>query len=374
MLTLTDTMVELADCHTTLYYLEAPQPGPLPLGTSASYNQLYATVGAPARVTYDAVAGHAGVLLEKLRPFFKKNNYWNRFFASGQITAYPNFAWDFALPILCSLKARINFIANAKFKFQVRPLPSVLLYPFGWSARLSLRLLGPHSVDDLAAFNQHIFDNKAFHIDPDPAPVPGGGPSTFSLPEVFDHIADAVRIDAFGGLKTKDFGPNDPVIVTTVLAKKGGTLKPGGLGNAQQKVLLRIVKPDGPPLTGKIQDYLHELDPNVKYVVMDNYGRFIWMEDLLNPVDRNYQHLRCYHNNTFNSLVQARHLFQLLTQAAMLKALPPPVAELTDKAVAALATPSLFYENASLRQFLRDPAVSDARNKMAKFNPKPAGP
>jgi hypothetical protein len=373
MLTLTDTMVELADCHTTLYYLDAPQQGPLPLGTSASYNQLYATVGAPNRVTYDGVAGHAGVLLDKLTPFFKKNNYWNRFFASSQVAIYPDLAWDFALPILCSLKLRINFIADAKFKFQVRPMPSVLLYPFGWSARVSLRLVGPHTVDNLAAFNQHIFDNKCFHINPDPAPGPKG-PATFSLPEVFDHIAEGVRTDAFGGLKTRDFSPNDAVIVTTVFAKNGGTLKSGGLGDAQQKVLLRIVKPDGPPLAGKVQDYVHDVDPpKVKYVVMHNYGRFIWMEDLLNPVDRNYQHLRCYHNNSFNSLVQARHLYQLLTQSAGLKALPAPVSELTDKAVAALATPSLYYENASLRQFLLDPAVSTARNNMAKFNPKPGG-
>jgi hypothetical protein len=236
---------------------------------------------------------------------------------------------------------------------------------------MSLRLVGPHEVDDLAAFNQHIFANKSFSVDPDPNPA---APSRFSLREVFDYIAEGVRTDAFGGLKTKDFGPNNAVVVTTVMAKNGGTLKPEGLSNDQQKVLLRIVKPEGPPLAGKIQDYIYDLDPNVKYLVMDNYGRFIWMEDRLNPMDRNYEHLRCYHNNTFNSLVHARHLFQVLTQAARLKVLPAPVSDLTDKAVAALDSASLYYENASLREFLSAPEVSNARNNMAKFTPKPGGP
>jgi hypothetical protein len=310
-------------------------------------------------------------MLDKMSPFFRKNNYWNRFFATGQVAVYPDLAWDFLLPILCSLKVRINFVPDAKFKFQVRPIPSVLLYPFGWSACMSLRLVGPHEVDDLAAFNQHIFANKSFSVDPDPTPA---APSRFSLREVFDYIAEGVRTDAFGGLKTKDFGPNDAVVVTTVMAKNGGTLKPEGLSNDQQKVLLRIVKPEGPPLAGKIQDYIYDLDPNVKYLVMDNYGRFIWMEDRLNPMDRNYEHLRCYHNNTFNSLVHARHLFQVLTQAARLKVLPAPVSDLTDKAVAALDSASLYYENASLREFLSAPEVSNARNNMAKFTPKPGGP
>src|SRR5204863_10123462 len=104
MLTLTQTVIYAADCHTSLFYFQPAMKGPLPLGNSASYNSFYESLA--AGVTYQDQSGHAGSILNKFSTFFRKNNYWNRFFASGQIAAYPTQAWEFALPIVCSLKLR----------------------------------------------------------------------------------------------------------------------------------------------------------------------------------------------------------------------------------------------------------------------------
>jgi hypothetical protein len=377
MTTLTETAIELADCHTTLYYLgaKAPQPATLPLGTEEDYNAFYKKVATPARVTYEDISGQAGTILGKLSVVYKKNTYWNSFFGTGQLEAYPGLAWKFILPVSCSLKARITFIPDARFKFKVRLIPRALVYPCGWSTWVSLLLNGPHTLEDLAAFNQQLFDGKPFRLDRDPAlaPLP---PSSYSLSQLFEHVADGVRKDVFGAIKAKDFAPRDAVVVTTVRAKHGGILSIDGLNKDQEGQLLRIVKPDGPPLQGAAKDYAYRFERNssLKYMVIDNYGRFTWMDDLLQPVDRNYQHLCCYHNNTFFSLVQARHLYQLLTQAARLKTLSNPLAELTDMADENLSSPSYYYENASLRAFLRATAVADARKKMEKFDPKPASP
>lgn len=53
-------------------------------------------------------------------------------------------------------------------------------------------------------------------------------------------------------------------------------------------------------------------DRDVNYVVADQLGRFIWMEDLLQPESVNQMRLECYHHNTFRSLIQAWHFFGLV--------------------------------------------------------------
>jgi hypothetical protein len=376
MPTLKETKIELSDCHTTLYYfgVSKPNPAPLPLGTEESYVKLYETVAAPMRITYDDVSGQAGVILEKLSPAYHKNKYWETFFAGVPYEAYAQNAWQFVLPIVCSLKTRIEFIPDKEFNFAVRPIPRVVLYPFGWSAWLSLRLMGSHTLDQLASFSASLFTRRCFRLDPDPAPL-DEQPSAYSVRDFFRHVAAGVRADAFGGMKTLSFGPQEPVSVTTVLVKEGGRPALGGLLGDLPNVLLRLAKPEGPPSGGDLEDHVHRLydEDDTTYVVMEKYGRFTWMErQLKNPVGQNYAHLRCYHNNTFNSLLHARHLYQLLTQAARLEKLTEPLSTLTKLASFYLSSASLYYENASLREFLRDAAVADAKKKIAELNKKPA--
>jgi hypothetical protein len=359
MTTFTDVMVEVADCHTTLYHLGATAPNnpTLPLSDSPGYLSLYAKIAAGNGVTYQSVTGQPGAMLKKLSPIFRKNDYWHHFFGSGNLAQYPNRVWEFMVPILCAIDLHVDPPQSA---IRVSPMPYVVLYPFGWSNCLSLRLQGELELKDLADFNANLFASKPFTI----------AGAAASVRELFAKMSDGVRADAFGGSQANDFEPKDPIIVTTIMASYGGNLKLNGLSSSEVQLLLRIVKPEGPLPSGKLSDYIHRLSPNdkEKYVVMNNCGRFTWMEDRLVPVNRNYQHLRCNHNNTFNSILHARHLYQLLTQAIKLKPQPPSLDAVTKRASETLGLPVLYYKSASLRGFLIDADVAAAREKLEKLS------
>ena len=109
---------------------------------------------------------------------------------------------------------------------------------------------------------------------------------------------------------------------------------------------------------------------DVDYMAADNFGRFIWMEHLLRRegagANHNYQHLECYHQNSFAALLQAWHVAGLV-EAARDASSPPP--RLTDLAAAAkrqLRDPR--FVNASSREFLKSKDVQDlvAEGKNAK--------
>lgn len=375
MTTLTETALDLADCHTTFYYLGAKPPltAPMPLGTVEDYGGLYQTVAAPARVTYsDVTGGNSGSLMVKLSPVYRNSKYWRRYLGSGEYDLYHESAWDSIMPIEVSLSTRVEFIPNVRFNFKVSPVPRVLLYPFGWSAWLSLRLTGDHTLGELSAFLQHIFAAKAFHLGPDPAP-PDQQPSAYTLREVFSHVARGVRVDAFGGNKTKDFDSQEMIAVTTVLGKHGGSLSLGALKPAVQEEILRIVKPEGPAPKEPLLDYVFRRseDELREYVVMNDHKRFIWLEHLLVPEGRNYEHLRCYHNNTFHSLIQARNLLELLVMAGKQKTISDPLVGLVQTAIGYLESPN--YKNASLREFLKDTAITNAIKKLKKSDKSEEG-
>ena len=361
MPTMKEVMVEVGDCHTSFYHVgsTSPQNPPLPLGSAAAYSALYAKVAAPTAVTYQSITGNPGVMLNKLAPAFRENKYWEFFFSVDDVSQYPARAWKFLVPIRCSLLPRVDFAG--KLNFSVSPQPDVILYPFGWTNCLSLRLRGDFQLQELADFNASLFSKKLFTI-PDAA----GNPVAASVWDVFRRMSEGVRTDAFGGPLASDYAPKQPIIVTTVMESYGGNLTLDGLSASEEQALLRIVKPEPPPPAGNLSDYVHRLQPldKEKYVVMVDYGRFTWMEDRLVPGDRNYQHLRCNHNNTFNSLVHARHLYQLLSEAFDQDPLSASLTELATQANRTLGLPARYYKSASLRGFLLDPAVSDIRQKM----------
>jgi hypothetical protein len=364
MPTLTEAMVEVGDCHTSFYHLgpAPPQNPPLLLGTAADYTALYAKVAAPQPVTYQSLTGNPGVLLNKLSPAFRDNKYWGYFFGVDEPDQYLGNVWKLLAPIRCSVTLRVDFPSGGKSKLTVSPQPDVILYPFGWTNCLSLRVRGEFQLQDLADFNESLFAKKLFTI-----PNAAGQPVDASVWDVFRSMSKGVRADAFGGALAGDFAPKQPIIVTTIMESHSGNLTLDGLSSSEEQALLRIVKPEPPPPSGNLSDYVHRLpDPKYeKYVVMVDYGRFTWMEDRLLPEDRNYQHLRCNHNNTFNSLVHARHLYQLLTDAVNQNALSPSLTEVAAQANRLLGLPSLYYKSASLRGFLNDPKVAAARQAMA---------
>jgi len=370
--TFTEAMVEVADCHTTLYYVGAspPEHPPLPLGNAEDYGELYAKIANSKVGNYTDIAGHPGVVLNKFTAIYRENHYWNYFFANDDLAGYPDLAWEFLVPILCSVNLRVQFALQGKLNIKVSPVPRVILYPFGWSNWLSLRLKGEFTLEDLANFNASLFADKSLQlIGQADQPLP------FVLRDLFSLMSKGVRTDAFGGTETRDFAPKEPVVVTTIMEKYGSRLALNGLDTKGIQTLLRVVKPEGALPSANLGQfvkpgkYLQPLagDDEEKYVVMKDYGRFLYLEDRLQPVERNYQHLRCYHNNTFNSLLHARHLYQLLAQAAKLKSLLGPLYELTSKANDYLVTPTDYYENASLRGFLLDPSVATVKTKIEKL-------
>lgn len=365
----TEVMVEVADCHTTLYHLGAtpPQSPPLPMMDAPSYTSLYSKIAAAGSGDYSNLSGRPGVMLKKLSTIYRKNDYWHYFFANNDLTQYPGRAWEFLVPIRCTINLHVDFALGGKFNLNVSPVPYVVLYPFGWSNCLSLRLQGNLALQDLAAFNTSLFAEKSFTI---PSSAAGQPATPVSVEDLFAKMSDGVRADAFAQTLADEFAPKEPIIVTTIMASYDGNLKLKGLSAKEMQDLLRIVKPEGPLPSGSLSDKIHRLQPDdkEKYVVMNNYGRFTWMQDRLVPAGRNYQHLRCNHNNTFNSLVHARHLYQLLTRAVNFNSPPAALGSLAKRANDSLGLPSLYYNSASLRGFLLDPDVKAIRKKMDKLS------
>jgi len=363
---LTQSIIDVADCHTTPYYFDeqAPTPSPLPFLNQDNYQGLYQKVSVPKGLAYsDARNGTAGVVLNRLKPAYYANKYWRQYLRTREIALFPQRSWSRMLPLKCSLlpPTAIDFIPSPKFQLRVSPHPRVLLYPFGWSTWVSLLLNGEHTLADLAAFVSHICTAQIFRIN--------SAAKDFTLRSFFDHVAGGVRNDAFGGGQTNDQDFQHISIVTTVLAKRRATYSLDGVSATDQNLILQIVKPEGPSAKGTLKDYAlrRKSGQPTEYVVTNDYNSFIWMESLLDPVDRKHEHLRCYHNNTFHSMIQARHQYELLLGASDFHSSPGKdlikiaIEELKAPARADNRISSDNYCNLNLVKFLESPAVANAR-------------
>jgi hypothetical protein len=331
------------------------------------YRDLYKSISPPAsKRCADLRPDQTATILDKLSPAFRDNKYWHRYMATRNYRSYAGAAWGNMVPVAATLKARVEFVPVGVLPFKVSPVPRVLIYPFGWTTWLSLRLQGEYGLPDLAAFMQHLFDDhaKPFQIVP---PPPGQPPVTLSLRGLFDFVAQGVRSDAFGGDET-DTDSQDMVTVVTVLAKHDGSLSLGALDDAEQKLLRRIVSPEGPPPSSPFAEHVYRVAPGseVEYVIAEKYGRFVWLNELLRSVDRNRQKLRCHHNNTVLSLVQALHLRELIDEGVKgKKPLPETLKAMLEGAKDRLSDPP--YRNASLVLFLEDESVKEAIEKVEKL-------
>lgn len=365
MPTLTETMIDIADRHTTLYYLgEKPPAGPLPFQTKDAYCALHATLGQGA--DYTAVAtGRNAALLARMKPAYSDNKYWQSYVGLAP-AAFPGAAWESLLPIDISLKRRVSCVSDPRFKFRVSPVPRVRLYPFGWSTWLSLRVSGEHNVSDLAALLEWLFTDKALQYE--------GEATTFAVGKFLTDIADGVRQDSFGGNATKDNFTQNTGVVTTVMSKYGGAHSLGALSPDEERELRRIARPYGPPPGGPFDQHVVKLPPDsnstLEYLVHDTFGRFLWVEHLLQQDARAHVQLRCYHNNNFASLVHAWHLHALLDAVVYQKHPAGPAFDLAQSAANLLVTPG--YKCAGLVQYLAEPAVVASLKAFEKFAaPKP---
>lgn len=357
MITLTETRIDLADRHTTLYYLgdQSERVGPLRIGKRDRYQELYKEVAEGARVDYSTVApGREATILHKLSPVYSGAKYWTKYLRRAPDV---ELVWEEALPLIATLKQKISVLSPESLQDKVSPVPRVLLYPFGWSTWISLRIKGEHTINDLESLITQLFTKKALKRFEDP--------SALSMRTFLKRVSDGVRTDAFGGKKTGDLEAAEIALVITVLEKHGGSLALGSLGTNEQNQLAHLVRPDGPSSLKSFDELIfHPTRKNdnydLNYVVIDKLGRFMWIEKLLNPEERNYQLLNCYHHNSFMSLVQAWHWEGLLTQGAELKNQPIDLKELSQTAVKRLKNPG--YKSASVRAFLQSDPVQSLVN------------
>jgi len=359
MTTLTETMVDVADCHTTLYYLSKTPPAhaPLSLGNRDDYRHLHELIRGDGTTGYVDLTGTAAEIIDRVvHSYRKKSKYWTRFVGDDSFPQYSVKPWERVLPLQASLKSRVEFVNNGTFNFKVSPLPTVVIYPFGWSTWLSLRLTSAHTLSDLSRFVQYIFNAKAFKIN--------GGPA-LSLREYFTAVADGIRADVFGDKDTNDSSSPQFVLVTTVIAKHGGSPPLKLLTPDEQLEMLRLVKPEGPPPKKDFESYVKPAsskDP-LQFVVVNDLSRFIWLENLLKGVGQNRVWLGCHHHNTMRSLVHALQLQRLITLSSGDKRqLSQPLLELLQAGKERLSTPG--YRNLSLQVFLESPEVKAAIEKV----------
>ncbi|HUK92358.1 MAG TPA: hypothetical protein VLZ81_18295, partial [Blastocatellia bacterium] len=271
---------------------------------------------------YSEVTGKQGAILKVLSPAYhnsehhttldedynKLNRYWSTL-TSLDLESCPGRAWSDLLPIEASLTLRVRYAPATNLK--VSPRPRVLLYPFGWSTWISVRITGEYTLATLSDLAVRLFSPGAFQVE--------GEAKLLSLIDLFDRVSHNVRLDAFGGPDTNDTKLSEVITVTTVLAKTGGGPSIDALDDDMRSALWRIVRPDGAPAGGKLEDRAWRLkkpfESPLHYVLMDGYSRFNWLDHLLAPVGRKHDHLRCYHNNSLLSLVHADHMNALVGEA-----------------------------------------------------------
>lgn len=330
MPTLKEVILEFADCNTTLAQLGSqPYQAPLSLGTKDGYRQLYQQIAGGGK-DYQEIRGQSGALLRRLKPVYHSNKYWQRYFGSPQIDFYPQSAWASLVPIEARPDLDLQAQPPDTLNVKISPVPRVLLYPFGWSAWISLRVTGEHSLEDLAALARHLATAKAYTLSSDPA-----GPMT--LADLMNRIGKNIWTDVFDGGDWDVKTPVDKLSVITVLDKYGG-VPDRDPGTSEGQALRQLVQPfgspaqkpwnelaSGLPLGG--EDAVHR-----NYALQDGSSVFLWADHKLKSVGANRRHLRCYHNNTFLSLLQAWQLVRFLAAASKVDPRSPALEDLVKKA------------------------------------------
>jgi hypothetical protein len=365
------SMVGVADCHTTLYYLaNPPAAAALPFASESDYNALHENLGTAARKLEDLRSGYSAKMLKDITPAYKNNKYWRKATGLDDLATYWMSAWSNLLPLQCSLLEKIE-IESGGLNVKVRPKPSVLLYPFGWSTQVNIRLTGEHSLETLSKFVVYLAKDKCIRV----LAKDGTKSNLLSLPEYFSRVAIGVRADAFGNNQTGDKSAKDLIYVTTVLQKTG--FSPTSNPDEDEKtVMLRIISPEGALPSGSLSDYLYQRNSQEPrdFVLFRKNGRFIWTEDLLDTADQqNRIRLECRHHNSLRTMAHAQHLCDLIKRVLpnpvnSKSGLSNPLLALISEAANQLSSPG--YENASLIAFLKAEEAQSAIKKVNDLNSK----
>jgi hypothetical protein len=308
-------------------------------------------------------------VLGRLEAGYSANTYWSRLFHTTEVDTYQYWTWDKLVPIHAYLAERPQWIEDAHRAFKVSPIVRVLLYPFGWSTWVSLLVTRSHALHDIAELNQRCLKEPVFRW----------RGLQVSVNRLFQEVAADIRTDVFGKDDAELADPLDVISVTTVLAKHGGSPALGGLSKSERQELLGTVRPPGAPTKDDLDGHVYRIDPdsNTEYILHNRNRRFIWLEHLLSPVGRNQQHLRCYHENTFRSLLHACHCTTLLSAASKAhtrrRIANTELLLLLRSAIAVVEDPPLErpgrYKNASLVEFWVNPATVAIVRKARAFVP-----
>lgn len=348
--TLTETVVDIANQYTNLFYLKDGSTGyPLPFINENKYTELNQLIYDKKRIDFSELRkNYQPQVLKRLSLGYDNYKYWHRLLRSQRAKLYPKLAWQRLLPITSTTIPDVNILKDSSFNFRVLPIPRVVLYPFGWSVWISLRILDTHDLDQVALLLENLFTTKAFQI--------GANTPAMSLDEIMNQFSDAVRTDAFGDDLDEAWASN-LTLVTTVLAKHDGSYSVAAPQN--EAVLGRIIQPQGglshKDFSDAVYRFVQNNDDPLEYMLLKDSSRFIWMEHLLEPVERNRQLLRCYHQNTFRLLVHSRHLLALMQEAVKQKQKTVPLIELVTSAVRFFEDAT--FNNACFFLFQKSPAV-----------------
>jgi len=376
MVILTKTRVDIADRHTSLYFLNQDPAisDPLGIGSASKYRGLYEKVIQARRLEYSSITGKTGTLLNKLTGEDPDNplKYWIWYLGAAPAA---DDAWKEAIPLLATLNHRLEISPPDSFPAaaKVSPIPQVILYPFGWSTWISLLITGQHTLQDLVALVTHVSQQNAVKL------LTSG--NSFTLRMYFDFVAKGIRSDVFGG-SAMDRTEVNTALVITALEKSGGSPFLDGLGEEGKKQLRSLVRPLGPisnePFEELVVHLVPQGDPDreVNYLIADQLGRFIWIEELLKPENANQMKLECYHHNSFRALIQAWHFYGLVKhsfqdglfrrwnrlrrQPGKRKHVQDELDSLSDLMTTAFRRLEDFgYHNASLRKFLDNNQVKN---------------
>ncbi|HEY0139605.1 MAG TPA: hypothetical protein VGF48_01850 [Thermoanaerobaculia bacterium] len=354
-ITLTQSIVDIADCNVTLRYFSGSGSGTgtgtgtMPLSGAESYGRLYEQIARMPQ-QYQEVFATKGTILNRLRAFYAPNKFWTRYLSSD-LGAYADLAWGSFVPISATIVERVEVVLPPHLAvITVSPEPRVLLYPFGWSTWLSLRITGSYSLGELAGVVSHLLTEPAYRYVSQPQEV-------MNLTHLMSTIGKGVKADAFGENARVTAAP-DLLTVTTVLAKKGGGVSLGALDEEQEQALLQLIRPGKAPIQNNVKSMSEALplggDPLLDYVLHDDLTWFLWVEHLLKPQGRLMRNLRCYHNNTFRSLLQAWFFQTLFKVAGRTKPWTPELTALVDSVVTMIGPSEGLneYKNRSLLSFL----------------------
>ena len=366
----TQTKIEIADFHTTLFHFSGhPQTASvLPINTSSAYCDLYGKVFAAGKTGIDyqtAAQGRAGSIFDKLYSYYKKDkkkNFWGTYVPYDYRVACVMHAWDNFIPFSVSLLPKVKYLPVDKSGFKVSLLPRVLLFPFGWSTWLSFLIRGDLSLNGLSSLIKRVFEEDVFSLPDINTPL--------NLQDLCDYIAKGTRADAFADLETGDKIGSEFMDIVTVLGKRAGSLSCKAWFDEDKLALQRIVRPRHSPSHAGFKVNKIIEDNNDNYIAWDRFGCFIWLYHLLGGGSGAYEKLECYHRNTFNAFLLAWHQI-LLLQEGMDKLDAQKMPELNKLLRQAKDILSRRpYGNAGLRLLVQDKYVNtilaDASKKLDK--------